>query len=509
MSKRFNLIIVTIFLVAYIFPLLVCIKPIITGNIPFWYDPARDLLLAWDNLNKPTLIGPTTGIQGVFYGPFWIWLLSLGVFISKDPRIIDFIVQTIPYFTVFPFVLWKLSKNIFNAKISLILWILFILSFVFYANQLWSPNLAPLLFLLIFYFIVKTDLLNNKPNYIYLLLTGVAVTLMLSFLFSLAMALPVSLMLYYIIFFTINLLLTKEKKLILLKNWVVKIGTFLTGVIVILAPFLLFEIKHGFNQTKALITNLSQGYIDQTTSQTLGLNRREMFNEFINRMANLVHLSNILFTTIIFISFVYLIYMLIKRKIIVTKEESRILLFILTSIISIFIIFITSKNPVWSYRFIGVEIIGLLLIGFLAKKIKIIENFLMVGVVIIIFLNLYQFIGSFSNIKTVNSDFASRLDIVQSIYNDANDRSFTYFAKNAAIYTFDYDYIFKWLQKRYPNSRLKNNPDSQTVYLIIPEELRSDKVGFTENRTPTKNYQTIKKWQGIDRTLVIKRQRIN
>jgi len=58
---------------------------IISGNISFWYDPARDMLSAWDNLHKLTLIGSTSGIPGIFYGPYWIWLLSIPIFFSKDP----------------------------------------------------------------------------------------------------------------------------------------------------------------------------------------------------------------------------------------------------------------------------------------------------------------------------------------------------------------------------------------------------------------------------------------
>ena len=64
----------------FLFPLFLSLKNIIQGNIPFWFDNARDFLLALGNLEKPTLIGPPTGIPGVFYGPYWIWLLSISFY---------------------------------------------------------------------------------------------------------------------------------------------------------------------------------------------------------------------------------------------------------------------------------------------------------------------------------------------------------------------------------------------------------------------------------------------
>src|SRR3989338_476175 len=99
-----------ILLFSFGFPLLLALSSVLTGSIPFWFDPGRDLMLASDNLHKLSLIGPPSGIPGFFYGPYWIWLLSLGMLFSRDPKIIAIIVLTIPYFVIFPFALYKLSQ---------------------------------------------------------------------------------------------------------------------------------------------------------------------------------------------------------------------------------------------------------------------------------------------------------------------------------------------------------------------------------------------------------------
>src|SRR5258708_8759069 len=117
--------------------LLTCVfslREILSGSIAFWFDPARDLLSALNNLHKLTLIGPTSGIPGIFYGPYWIWLLSFAETISKDPRIIALVVQSVPYLIIFPIILWR-YKELFGTPVTIGLWLLFMLSFNSYATQ--------------------------------------------------------------------------------------------------------------------------------------------------------------------------------------------------------------------------------------------------------------------------------------------------------------------------------------------------------------------------------------
>src|SRR5438046_2413526 len=100
---------VLVFLVSFL-PAIIIIYKTLSGSFPLWYDIARDLLSALANFQKPTLIGPTSGIPGVFYGPYWIWLLSFAQIFSHDPRIITLLVATIPYLFLFPFILFRFSK---------------------------------------------------------------------------------------------------------------------------------------------------------------------------------------------------------------------------------------------------------------------------------------------------------------------------------------------------------------------------------------------------------------
>ena len=51
---------------------------VFTNSFAFTYDVGRDMLALWDITHFVDLpfIGPTTGLPGLFYGPWWYWLLS-------------------------------------------------------------------------------------------------------------------------------------------------------------------------------------------------------------------------------------------------------------------------------------------------------------------------------------------------------------------------------------------------------------------------------------------------
>src|SRR3989304_1888047 len=55
------------------------------GFFAFTYDQGRDLLKVAQIVfeHQPTLIGPTSGLQGIFYGPWWYYFLSPILFFSK------------------------------------------------------------------------------------------------------------------------------------------------------------------------------------------------------------------------------------------------------------------------------------------------------------------------------------------------------------------------------------------------------------------------------------------
>ena len=50
----------------------------INDLLAFHFDQGRDALVIWDlwHNGKPFLIGPVTGLTGIFLGPFYYYLIS-------------------------------------------------------------------------------------------------------------------------------------------------------------------------------------------------------------------------------------------------------------------------------------------------------------------------------------------------------------------------------------------------------------------------------------------------
>ena len=231
-------------------PLIIVLSNIYYGKIAFWHDPARDMLLALANLSNPTLIGQPSGIPGLYYGPYWIWMISLVTFFTKDPRVVSFALLTIPYFTIFPFFFYKISKR-WGFFVFLSLWLIFVLNFSGYAFQIWNVNLAPLFLLVAMYFSINSNPGKDKKSRLNFFVSGILTGLIINFHMSLGMAVFLGFLLY---FFTIHILeINKIYSLAFIKKVAINLSLFIIGISITFLPFLMFEVRHDFYQTRVYL----------------------------------------------------------------------------------------------------------------------------------------------------------------------------------------------------------------------------------------------------------------
>ncbi len=490
-----------VFLVSLI-PITIILTNVFTGNFSFWYDPARDMLAGLSNLSKPTLIGPTSGIPGVFYGPYWIWFLSVGQLFSPDPKVVTFVVETLPYLLVFPFILFKMRKVFTLGTIS-ILWLLFLTSYSSYFTNLWNPHLAPLFFLVTIYLLlIRTSSFHFKNLFI-LFAGGFSAGLVLNFHLSFGIGMMLGIIIY-MVYEGINEFLKEKNKIHSLKEFMLKNILFGLGLIVSFSPFLLFELRHQFQQTQALLNALFSygGVVDLP-----GLSREQIISRFFERGADLFQMSLSIFA---FIFAAGLVYYFIKNRGKQTPNELKLSILVLSITTGILFIYLTANNPVWDYHFIGIEIIFLLAVGIIINKLKWIKVIIMFVVFLLIANNGFKYITNINKDLTKNfGTLAAKENVVEGIRKDAGSNDYTIYAANDAIYTYDYSYLFRiHAGKDVPYDPGLIKDQTKVMYLVIPKDVKN-KEDFINFRGADTKYKTLKTTIYPDQTLVIKKEKRN
>ena len=264
---------------------------------------------------------------------------------------------------------------------------------------------------------------------------------------------------------------------------------YIAGILIVFLPFLLFESRHGFNQTQSFIKAFINSAVYNSASVgQMGLTKPEILSRFLSIPAQFLqmpfHLVVILWLALI---------TQFKNKF--TRNQIGIIAFLLFNIIGLFVVFYTSKNPVWDYYFIGMETLFLLLMGVLISKSRVLLTVGYLWVLILASRHLASFIRDPGADFLAVPSLASKQLVTQTIIDDAANQPFTVFAYSPSIYTFDYDYLFKWLA---PN-HITGGP----VFLIIPPETSiAVKEDFIHYKTP--GYITV--WEKVqkDKTMILK-----
>lgn len=494
--KKHSIKILFLFLIAI--PLLMSSVDIFSGSMPFWFDPARDFLQALGNQHKITLIGQPTGIPGLFYGPYWIWLLSIALLISKDPRVVQFLVLSLPYFTIFPFILYKLSK-IFDLKISMVLWILFISSYIRYTVFPWNPHLAPLLVLAIFYLLITRPGSSTKLFYLKTFTSGVLAGLVGNFNISFDVGLMIGIFIFFLLEF-LRKVKVKNFIFLILQGFV-----FSTGFILTFAPFLLFEARHGFIQIKTVISTLLSPY---AVVGLKGLTHDQIIQRALQVPSELLSLPKTLTVILIGLSIISLVYAVVRKKITLSKTEKSLLTLCLSVLASILFVFLTSKNPVWEYHFIAVEVIFIFLIGLFMKKSFMARTALIVWSIVVFTASIYLFFFIPKPDIMSYDTLAKKEYVVKTIDKDATGKTYTVFTYNPGIYSYEYSYLFKWLANKdvsYDPGNIQIGGD--LVYLVIQKTNPAIFKDYVDYHTPKDSYTTTREWKIADGTVIIKRER--
>lgn len=419
------------------------LKPIYFQTVPYTYDQGRDFLKAEEvvRYKNPTFIGPTTGIMGVFHGAWWYYLLSVPYMLTGGSPVAFyyymFLFALISFFLL-EFVFLKefgALTTIFSALFIAISPYFIRLAF-FASNDTLAPFFITTLLLSLFAYF-KTQ----KPVWSFLTF------LSLGFVFEFEVAFGI----FLIPLFLLALLLNAQFKLIF-RNWKFN----LVGFLIPTLPRLLFELKHGFQQSKAVHQYIA---LPQTLqNQPLRFRFTDRLSLFIDYFKQMF-LENSEKLAFLFFIFIFISILLNYKKL--NGHNRKIFNFIFTLVILLFIFSLFYKGFFWANYYQGIQIFFLFIISllFFANNKSFFGKLFNFIALVAIFISTFSTLKYSSQTPTQNIGLKKHLQIVNFIYSQVKDQNFCVQVYTPPVVPYTYNYLFSYYSQRY---RVKY-PQSQFV----------------------------------------------
>lgn len=435
----------------------------------FWYDQGRDALVIWDllHLGKFFLIGPVTGIEGIFLGPFYYYLLAPFYWLGKGNPVTA--AAGLSWLTVGAiFLIYFLGRKIFNSKVGLLAAFLYGFSYsqVTFSRWLANPNPLPLFTLLTLFCLYKfITILNTK----YLILA--------TFLVGLCLQLEAAAAFFFLP--SMIVILIWQRKYLKLKTVVFALFAFF----ITLLPQIYFNFRHDgilLNAFKRFL--LEEKSFKISIGQTVFLRFKTYYDVFTSK----IFLNNKYLGWSVLALFSAGI--LISGKKIWTKGGKLLTMWLLVPLIGYFF-YQGNHGYIWDYYFSGVMPAFFLL--FSAALYYLFNRHLAGKVIVCIFLLYF----ASNNLRLINNYLKTGIGItlraqrkaIDWIYTEAKDEEF-----NVDVYVppkiyYSYSYLLLWYGKekygREPNVNMVKNlyticePDSEHPYFLKAWLERQDGIG--------------------------------
>lgn len=431
---------------------------VITNSFAFTYDVGRDMLALWNivYLHKIPLIGATTGLPGIFYGPWWYYLLiPFFIIFQGNPQGIAFMMVLVGILVILiGFIFGKSIGGLFLGALfaSLISVSPILISL---STQIWNPNVIPLFVILILFVLYKIYSPGKKNKLRYYFILG----LLLAFCIDLEIVF--GLLLFLGVIFSVVIIVWKKLSF---KSLVF----FTLGLFVLLAPRIFFEFRHQFLMTKSFIGFFSGGSSINPAdfSTRILLNRFDIFfNQFTSTLASENKLLGIIF----------ILFMLITLVLLYKKSEIIVRNFIITSLIIIATFLsgtIFFSHDIWPHYLVGIPIFYILMFSLclylLYKKLSnCLIPVLIASIVFLINLNPFAVIESLRKPMWEGDAavYRNQLAVIDYIYKNAGGKKFKYVVYTPTVHDYPYRYLFIWYgPKKYHYSP---SIDGSLFYFIL------------------------------------------
>lgn len=433
--------------------------------LPFYYDQGRDAKMAADIIalkNFPA-IGPTTGINGLYLGPVWYYLITPGYFIGRgSPVIASYFIAFLESLTIpLIFYLVKMYWRRDTAYLAAILWAF---SHYLIRSSRWFSNPSPLPTMVLLLMILLIKIFKDKK---YHYLPWVA------FIFGVSLQLEAASAIFFfpilLVFALINFTELKKIKLI---TWIKSVFAF--GFL--LLPQLAFEIKNNFLISRNFIGFLT-GRVNSDTGKSWAIPTLNFLTTRLN-----VYYHNFfskLDTNVTHLSLVFLIIFLVGILFLIKKCRDNIFikLQLLWLFVPLFLLlfFVGNYGNLYDYYLTGFFPAFIILFAIVITLPKKIFFYLL-----LIFLTIiYFFNGNYISLKNYLSD---GIDGSQNITYGNEIMAVDYTCKMNSQFpgNFDvyvppvtahaYEYLFQWRQSKglCPQFVQERNSNLYIIYEVDP-----------------------------------------
>lgn len=387
------------------------------------------------------LIGQETSTQGIFIGGLFYYLQVPFFILSRmDPVGVTLLGAILGGF--YTLGVYQIFKNVFNKKVALIASALYSLSYIFVFNDREIVPTQPVIFWSIAFFWGLMEILmgNIKKG---LIISAVLVSLIWHLNFALILPVPLIL---------VSLVLSKKH--IVFKDLVKPIAV----VVILSLPLIIFELRHNFIQTNALISSLVTDQKDIMSGwdkvvRIFHLVSKNYYSLILPPLKFLKY-EHIMFCFILLFGYLY------KTK----KEYRKMFGLLLLWFIIYFLFFSLYSKRVSEYYLSGIQFIPLILLALLFEKFLNLKKFRFWGYclfVILIIVNLYRFF----TIPINRSGYLEKKALVSEIKKDAIQNGYPCLSVSYITdpgYNLGYRYLF-WLNGMHVNNSSSGSP----VYTIV------------------------------------------
>jgi len=410
------------------------LKPILFQTVPYTYDQGRDFIKAQQIIRdlNPTLIGPTTGIPGIFHGAWWYYFLIIPYVIFSGLPI---------GFSIFIFINCLLQLILFSyflkkefGWLTSLLFALLITGSSYFISMSFFVISSVFTFPFILLFICSTYLFfktEDKKNIFWLFLwIG----------FILEAELPTGLLTGAA--FILILLFLGKIKLLFSKGGFKKACL---GFIIPITPRLLFEVIKGFPQSKTVLKFiLNPEFHSPKPLIEIFRDRLSLFN---NYLVTSFPMDNSFIVYGIFVISIIGIFIALKKD---NKKIKNFFIFSPLMIVLFFFLSCLYKDSFWSNYYEGIGYyfiitIALGLYGFSKLKNKIIKNLPWLIFSVLLLFNLIKFSKEIKNNTIVNDGLRKQLMTVNRVYEiNKGKKDFCIRVYTPPVIPYTYNYLFDY-----------------------------------------------------------------